>query len=268
MAPTSPDTLPLDPRVDITVTCSDPSAADWTRGIARRLGMQFSADNTRASGYLLELGASGWALHTPTGHGLGTLRLDFGQGRTAWRLRQAGRRQPLGRALGLKPGQTLDVVDATAGLGRDGLVLASLGCRVILVERNPVMALLLTDALQRTAPPELRERVQVVEADARDYLANLEHPPTVVYLDPMYPERSKSALVRKEMRILRALVGPDPDASLLLAAALNSTIGRVVIKRPRGAPTVEDTPPTHQVKGPNTRYDVYLRQTAAWSADE
>ena len=256
-----PEKLPF----TLSVICSALDAAGQARDVAQQLPAPLVESVASSSGYVLELGSDGWVLHTPHALKLGDLKLDFAQGPTAWRLRQAGRRQPLGRALGLKPGESKHVVDATAGLGRDGMVLANLGCRVTLIERSPVVALLLRDALQRTAPPELHERVEVVEADARSYLCTLATPPDAVYLDPMYPERGKSALVKKEMRILRELVGKDPDASELLDAALACGTPRVAVKRPRGAPAVDGPPPTHSIDAPNTRYDVYLcprRQSA------
>lgn len=260
MTPISPLLSPDGRSIRLAVACTATAFDAEARAVARRLRAPFAEEaSSDASGWLLVLDADGWILHAPHGLGLGTLRLDFARGPTAWRLRQAGRRQPLGRALGLKAGHTAHVVDATAGLGRDGGVLASLGCRVTLIERSSVMALLLRDALLRTAPEELRERVDVVEADARSHLLALTAPPDAVYLDPMYPERGKAALVKKEMRILRELVGQDLDAAALLAAALTCGAPRVVVKRPRGAPVVDGPPPTHHVAAPNTRYDVYLR---------
>jgi 16S rRNA (guanine1516-N2)-methyltransferase len=251
---TLPEKLPL----PLSVICSTPDDAAQARAVAQQLQAPFVEGAAPFSGYVLELGSDGWVLRTPHELKLGELKLDFAQGPTAWRLRQAGRRQPLGRALGLKSGENKHVIDATAGLGRDGMVLANLGCRVTLIERSPVVALLLRDALLRTAPPELHEHVDVVEADARSYLCALATPPDAVYLDPMYPERGKSALVKKEMRILRELVGKDPDASELLDAALACGAPRVAVKRPRGAPVVDGPPPTHSIEAPNTRYDVYL----------
>jgi 16S rRNA (guanine1516-N2)-methyltransferase len=254
----TPSTTPIE-TLALSVICSAPDTEAEARAVAERLHTALIEDcRPPPAGYVLELGDRGWELHTPPELGLGTLKLDFAQGPTAWRLRQAGRRQPLGRALGLKPGTDTHVIDATAGLGRDGMVLANLGCRVTLIERSPIVALLLRDALQRTAPPDLRERVQVEEADARRYLLSLTTPPDAVYLDPMYPERGKSALVKKEMRILRELVGKDPDAAELLDAALACGARRVAVKRPRGAPIVDGPAPSHSIEAPNTRYDVYL----------
>lgn len=260
---TSPS-APLLPYA-LSITVASERWLDEARIIAQRFQVPLLGAVNEADGYRLELSDAGWRLLAPPELKLGVLQLDFSQGPIAWRLRQVGRRQALGRALGLKPGQTPHVVDATAGLGRDGLVLANLGCRVTLIERSPVMALLLHDALQRTAAANLQQRVKVVHADAREWLRSLETPPDAVYLDPMYPERGKSALVKKEMRILRGLVGTDADAETLLAAALACATVRVAVKRPRGAPMIAGTAPSHRIEAPNTRYDVYM-QTSAESA--
>ncbi len=195
----------------------------------------------------------------------GPMFVDFAAGAVAHRYRfGGGRNQPLARAVGLKGGATPTVMDATAGLGRDAFVLASLGCTVRLVERVPIIAVLLRDGLQRAARapdigPLVAERLHLVVADGRDYLRGLaEHQqPDVVYLDPMYPHRHKTALVKKEMRVLRQWVGDDPDAPELLAAALCCARRRVVVKRPRHAPVVAGPPPGFQVVAPNTRFDIY-----------
>ncbi len=175
-----------------------------------------------------------------------------------------GRGQPLARAMGLKGGANPVIVDATAGLGRDGFVLASLGARVTLLERSPVMAALLTDGLDRARRhDETRiiadNHLQLVNTDAAQWLQQcpLQERPDVVYLDPMYPHRSKSALVKKEMRALRAMVGDDMDAPALLAAALDCAKKRVVVKRPKGAPPLAGPKPSGDIASKNTRYDLY-----------
>ena len=83
-------------------------------------------------------------------------------------------------------------------------------------------------------------------------------PPDVVYLDPMYPHRTKSALPKKEMRLFRLLVGPDDDAARLVAAARAVALRRVVVKRPAGAPFLGDVRPDGRLESKNTRYDLYL----------
>lgn len=194
--------------------------------------------------------------------------VDFLAGRAAHRRRfGGGRNQPLARAIGLKGGANPTVVDATAGLGRDAFVLACLGCTVDLVERSPVVAALLRDGLSRAAQdleigPMIKHRLHLVPNDGRSYLRNLpaDQRPAVVYLDPMYPHRRKSALVKKEMRILRSVIGDDEDAPELLAAALAVARQRVVVKRPRSAPVLKGPEPTFQILAPNTRFDIYRTQ--------
>lgn len=194
-----------------------------------------------------------------------SIYVDFTKGPAAHRRRfGGGRSQPLARAIGLKSGTPATVLDATAGLGRDAFVLACLGCTVYLLERSPIIAALLRDGLRRAErDPEIgfliAERLHLIVANGRDYLRSLpeDRRPEVVYLDPMYPHRQKSALVKKEMRLLRQLVGDDEDAPELLAAALDCARRRVVVKRPRLAPTLAGPPPGFRIVAPNTRFDVY-----------
>lgn len=197
---------------------------------------------------------------------LGSLRLDYGRGRLGHRLQSPiGRKHPLARALGLRPGQACpNILDATGGLGRDALLMARLGCEVVLCERNPVIAQMLSEALSRgtASSPILRaaiQRVRTIAADAREYLAlcTPSSVPAVIYLDPMYPHRNKRALVKQELRILRTLVGNDSDALDLFNAAIISGCERVVVKRPKGAPGIAGVSPHHQVLLPSSRYDVY-----------
>lgn len=151
------------------------------------------------------------------------------------------------------------MLDATAGLGRDGFTLAALGAQVTLAERNPTLATLLTDARQRAladpATAEAAARTDVICLDARKLMAA---PATfdVVYLDPMYPGRGKTALAKKEMQLLRELTGGDADADGLLLAA--NARRRVVVKRPSSAPPLAGREPSFALAGTQARFDVYL----------
>ncbi len=228
------------------------------------------ATDPAAADALLEVGER-LALRTLRPSRGGAVSVDFTAGRAAHR-RQfgGGRSQPLARALGLKGGLSPRVVDATAGLGRDAFVLASLGCAVQLIERQPLLAELLADGLQRaaadaaTAP--IAARMALIGADAAGWLRGLDAAaaPDCVYLDPMYPQRDKSAAVKKEMRLLQRLAGPDQDSAELLAAALDCGAARVVVKRPKGAPPLAGPAPSAAIASANTRYDLYaLRALAA-----
>ena len=133
------------------------------------------------------------------------------------------------------------------------------------MERSPIIAALLRDGLDRalsnnnTRP--IAERMQLRVGDATTIINQLaeQECPDVIYLDPMYPHRSKSALVKKEMRMLRALVGEDPDAPQLLETALRAARTRVVVKRPRLAEVLPGITPSHTLVGSTTRFDVYMR---------
>jgi len=194
----------------------------------------------------------------------GPVYVDFIGGTLGYRHRYGGgRNQPLAKAIGLKKGACPTILDATAGLGRDAFVLAGLNCRVHMVERSPVAAALLQDGLQRARQNPQRssfvaERLQLLHYDAQEWLGSKSQRYDVIYLDPMYPHRHQSALVKKEMRLLRQLVGDDLDAHCLLQTALSHANQRVVVKRPQWAPTLDDSHPHFSIHSENTRFDVYL----------
>ena len=175
------------------------------------------------------------------------------------------RRQPLARAVGRASRR---VVDATAGLGRDAAILAFAGFEVIAVERSPVLAAMLEDGIERArADPftaeALGDRLRVETGDARDVLARIAPPPDAVYLDPMYPPRRKaSAIAKRGIRLVRALVGADADAGELLAAARARAADRVVVKRPAAAEPIGGAP-SYTIAGKLARYDVYLTRGGA-----
>lgn len=193
------------------------------------------------------------------------LFIDFSTGKNRHRrLFGGGVNQPLAKAVGVKKLQKPDVLDVTAGSGRDAFVLASMGCKVTLLERSGVIAALLTNALQRAGLDQqvtaIAKNMTLLNVDSLQYLANMqpEKSPAVIYLDPMYPHRDKSALVKKDMRIFRELVGDDEDSGLLLTQARQHALKRIVVKRPKGAEFLSGLKPHSQVSSKNTRYDIYM----------
>lgn len=212
----------------------------------------------------LALGMTGSARVRP-------VQADFADPALWYRLRGPGaRREDLARALGVYQRRALRVIDATAGWGRDSAVLAALGCEVFMIERQPVIAALLDDALARARRSDrdevrlLAARLTMIPADACSVLREwTDPPPDAVLLDPMFPQRHGSAAVRKEMQFFQALVGSDDDAPALLEAALRVALHRVVVKRPRKAPPLAGPPPGHAIEGRSTRFDIYaLRKFA------
>lgn len=198
----------------------------------------------------------------------GPIHVDFVAGKMGYRYaRGLGRKEPLGRAVGLKKGSFPSLLDATPGLGRDGFILACLGCSVRWVERHPIVHALLQDGLNRARKvPHLNtvitHRLSLLSGDARVYMTQTiesgSEPEEVVYLDPMYPHRTKSAWVKKEMRGLRRIVGDDEDAHALLTTALNYAQNRVVVKRPHPSTPLADRVPDYAITTKKTRYDIYL----------
>jgi 16S rRNA (guanine1516-N2)-methyltransferase len=194
----------------------------------------------------------------------GPLFVDFVNGSSGYRhLHNCTIHQPLARAVGIKQGFRPLIVDGTAGLGRDGFVLACLGCSVTMIERSQILGALLEDGLQRALHDErvgkiIRDRIHLIIADTNSILTSLSIRPYTIYLDPMYPNRSTSALNKKEMRIIRTIVGDDNDSLSLLECALQIAENRVVVKRSKGAPPLGEKPPSHHILMKNSRFDVYL----------
>lgn len=188
------------------------------------------------------------------------LCIDFTKGKSQHRRLFPGK-ELIAKAAGIKKNIKPIVIDATAGLGRDAFVLASLGCEVHLIERSPLLYQLLEDALQRTIDDKdlvkILARMHLHAGDAKDCLQQFNA--DVIYCDPMYPERKKSALVKKEMRILREVNGDDVDADELFLAALEAKVKRVVVKRPMYAENSAEHTPDFSYNGKHTRFDVYLR---------
>ncbi len=151
------------------------------------------------------------------------------------------------------------VVDATAGLGEDSILLAAAGFQVKLFERDQVIAALLEDALRRAGEiPELADivgRMELFATDSVVALSNLSVFPDVVLLDPMFPARQKSGLIKKKFQLLQKLERPCSDEEVLLQAALDSQPRKIVIKRPLKGPNLADRKPDYSLKGKAIRYD-------------
>lgn len=163
--------------------------------------------------------------------------------------------EALAKAVGLKANKSLNIIDATAGLGKDAFILASLGANVILIERSPVVAALLQDALERA---QEQVSMKLVKNDAIKFLTTLKDNPTdVIYLDPMYPQRSKSSAVKKDIKMLQMLLGSDQDEGDLLTTAL-ACAKRVVLKRPNWANLPTKHKPHMIISTPNHYFAVYI----------
>jgi 16S rRNA (guanine1516-N2)-methyltransferase len=164
------------------------------------------------------------------------------------------------KAIGGSKYQT--VLDTTAGLGRDSLLMAAIVEKIVLLERHPDMYNLLADALKRCSPDQdlipILKKVTLLPQCAFDFLATYAGSKfDIIYCDPMFPERKKSALTKKESQILQTIVGPDADSLQLVELALRHAKYRVVVKRPMASETLVRKPDI-QYKARAHRFDVYL----------
>lgn len=167
------------------------------------------------------------------------------------------------------------ILDATAGLGHDGLLMAYLGAEVELVERHPILFTLLEDAKKNAAKNDFLapfiDRIHLRFTDSADYLLQLSEQsekPDVIYLDPMFPQRDqnqqtikKQAQVKKQMQLLHLLLPEQGEMDLgdrLLDESLKIS-RRVVVKRPRHSVFLSQLKPDHQWQGDACRFDVYFR---------
>ena len=171
-------------------------------------------------------------------------------------------RELLVRAARVRGVEAPTAVDATAGLGEDSLLLAAAGFAVTMFEKDPVIAALLHDALERAASdPQLARvaaRMTLVEGDSVAGLRELGFSPDVVFLDPMFPERTKSAAVKKKFQLLHHLERPCDNEGEMLDAALAACPRKVVIKRPPKGPWLAGAKPSHSIAGKAVRYDVIV----------
>lgn len=219
-------------------------------------------DDRFRQGLLIRLTPEGLELCRPEDPELaGGLRVDFEVPEFRRRWLHPGK-ELLVRAVKIRRSGAPLIIDATAGLGRDAFLLAAAGYRVRMFERHPIVAALLGDGLERAArsprSAAIIARMNLTAGDVLEHLPGLDEQPEVVYLDPMFPVRSKSAKVKQELRLLQLLHGHEEAPEHLLRAALAIRAKKVVVKRPVKGPFLLDIPPSYTLKGKAVRFDVYV----------
>jgi 16S rRNA (guanine1516-N2)-methyltransferase len=218
---------------------------------------------------------NGLALRLSSEPAWSDILVDFAASHLQYRQQHGGgRNEAIAKAIGIKGKQSVNVVDCTAGMGTDSFVMASVGANVTMIERSPIIGSLLNDAMLRAKLAEeagesagcleICERLSLLQQDAITYLNTHQAEKVqadVVYLDPMFPHKKKSALVKKEMRAFQLLLGPDNDSENLLSAAIHFAPKRIVVKRPASAETLENEQglqPNMAISSKKHRFDVYL----------
>lgn len=171
-------------------------------------------------------------------------------------------RELLVKAVRVRGVEEIRVFDATAGLGEDSMLLAAAGFSVMMCEGDPVIAALLADGLRRAVNDPVLSGVvghmSLVEGDSIEILPSLTEAPDVVYLDPMFPARTKRAAVKKKFQLLHRLESPCADEASLMDAALAARPRKIVVKRPIKAPVLAGVRPSHSISGKAVRYDVIV----------
>ena len=192
------------------------------------------------------------------------LKCSFIEGAILHRLKYGkGRGQNLAKAVGMKSNKNRTIVDATAGLGYDSVILASLGANVTLIERSEKIHKLLQEGINEAKEygghiSSIVNRMDLIFGDSKIIIPKLS--PEVILVDTMYNERKKSALVKNNMRLVREIVGSDLDQIKLIKIALECAKNRVVVKQPRYAePNDKIRKYSHQILGKTVRYDVYMK---------
>lgn len=188
--------------------------------------------------------------------------IDFLGAKLLYRCQHASlKKELLARAIGAHPRENPRIIDTTAGLGRDSFMLAYLGFHITMIERSPILHALLEDAMIRAkldpAIAKVIARMQLVNADSIDWLTTAPIA-DIIYLDPMFPERKKSASVKKEMALLQDLLEKDENTEILFRMALTCAKLRVVVKRPRLAESISNQKPGFSLIGKSSRFDVYI----------
>lgn len=242
-----------------TILINHTGSSTQAEELARQYSLPLQSAANESTQFILHLTNDGIFLQQNTLPVPSPVCVDFTSGKAAYR---RGQSEMLAKAIGLNKRKNLKVVDATAGLGRDAFVMATMGCDVTLIERHPLIHLLLENGIQRAleneGTTEPASKLTLFHADA---LAWLGEAPSVdvIYLDPMYPAKHKSALAKKEMQLFQALLIDHREDTLLLQAALQKARYRVVVKRPIKGDQLAGINPNFTISGRSTRFDVYQK---------
>lgn len=254
------------PKIAVTTNCDSQILA--AKELAQKLNLLFIDTTTTYSAnqfyadFILNLTPERLQLEESSQKQSSPIYVDFLDPKLNFRIKHAGKNNEIIlKAVGIKNNDRPSVLDATAGLGKDAFLLASKGCEVLMLERSPIVGALLQNGLERYNKKKSGSiKLELLLSPANNYLTALKsNKHDVIYLDPMYPPRVKSALGKKNMRILHTIVGADEDANEILTLALKWAKKRVVVKRPKFAQSLGLIKPDIVfVSNASSRYDVYI----------
>lgn len=190
------------------------------------------------------------------------ISLDFVESYTRfYKSKGFAKQNPLVKAVGGHSDEKRCLWDMTAGLCNDSLIFLGLGFEVFAFEREKSVYALSLDALLRTQENELLKNIfthlNIENSDSSGILQENREAPDVIYLDPMYPEKKKSALPSKEMQILQLIASETKMLEEFLLGCIKKARQRVVIKRPLWAKVICQDRLTHSYEGKAVRFDMY-----------
>lgn len=189
--------------------------------------------------------------------------VDFLSGKLAFRTRRHLQGENLIKACRIKNQTTVSILDATCGLGKDAFLLYSAGFQVTATEQNAVVYQLLKDGLRRFFQAKDHTPFQLLHTQAVQQMNKQAF--DVIYLDPMFPPKNKSALVKKDMQLFQQLHRHQHfDNQTLFLEAMQSAKIKVVVKRPKNAEFITEKTPTYQIFGKNYRFDIYLSKNSSY----
>ncbi|MCR4748598.1 MAG: class I SAM-dependent methyltransferase [Lachnospiraceae bacterium] len=251
---------PSEKMADIYILCDNDEYKEKSIGLSDILGVRCVYDNVKTGpeSLILQYGSDGLSL---TGDGM-TLRADFSD--MTDRLRpDRVKGEMINKAVGLKYLKDDPLImDATAGFGEDSILMAAAGFRVVMFERNMIIAMLLKDALIRAQKVEelsdITTRLQLRCGDSIEAMNDKLIQPDVIYLDPMFPQRNKSGLIKKKFQLLQKLENPCDEEEDLFDAACRLNPSKIIVKRPLKGNVLASRKPGYCIKGSTVRYDCYV----------
>lgn len=231
------------------ISCTDPSLLPKCEALMQVYGLMYSETKLPR----LQISLSGLVLLDKQQH---PFDIDWNVAESKERAKGSRGADPLVKLC--LASQAATVLDLTAGWGRDALVMAHAGARVLMLEQHPYMAILLKQAHEKLIDKVVCQRTSVIWIEAKEYLRSLHSSmlPDIIYFDPMHPTRQKTALVKKNLQLLQELVAPNHDVIECIQLAVASCKKRVIVKWPQKVKPL--LAPNYSVSGKTIRFDVYL----------
>ena len=226
--------------------------------IATSIGTTSSDEKEMIQHCHLYLSETGLSFFHPEARSTKKFKIDFNSGTTLWRTNRVEHEKLIKKALG-KHEAPLNILDCTAGMLQDSLLFLSLGHKVTAVEQSKILFHLLSDAINRSNDQKIFKALTLINANACSYISKGQKF-DVIYFDPMYPTRKKSALGSGQLEYLArilAIESIENDSTQDFEFLSSLPIKKMIVKRPIKAEPFSKKI-NYQVLGKTTRFDIYI----------